>query len=52
MNLFACAGLPIGKSVNGVSDDSQNPDLNSVSSSSVGGLAVEDELAEDLSDDD
>lgn len=52
MNLFACAGLPIGNQVNGVGDSSQNPDLNSVSSSSVGGLSLEDELKADLSEDD
>lgn len=51
MNLFACAGLPIGKPIDGVSNNSKNPDLNSVSSSSVGELSVEDELAADLSDD-
>lgn len=49
MGLFIGAGLPIGNGL-GVSSSAQNHDLNSISSSSIGNLNVEDEIEADLQD--
>ena len=51
MGLFIGAGLPIGNGL-GVSSSAQNNDLNSISSSPVGNLNVEDEIEADLQDED
>ena len=51
MSLFVGAGLPIGAGI-GVSCSAQNHDLNSISSSPVGNLNVEDEIEADLNEDD
>ena len=50
MRLFIGAGLPIGKDAR-VLSPSQNQDLNSINSSPVGNLSVEDEIEADLSED-